>query len=99
MRLDLHLHHLQSSAKHTTENIRVPQFVLCAPIVRKLYEVGKGVLIEDEGKLVAVRSPICDLRGYVEEDFEADLKESMLERERDNSLKGQEKIRGFGFPR
>lgn len=73
MRLHLHLHHFQGPPQHTAQDIRIPQFVLCAPIVRQLDKVSKGVLVKDERKLVIVRSPVCDLRGDVEEYFEPDL--------------------------
>lgn len=73
MCLDLHLHHLKCAAKHAAEYVGVPQLVLGASVVGQFDKIGKGVLLKDERKLLAVTRPIRDRGCYIEEDLEADL--------------------------
>lgn len=72
---NLHLHHLKGASQDTAINIRIPELVLRPSIIWKLHEIGKGVLVKDKRELIAVTSPIRDLRGDIEEHFEADLRE------------------------
>lgn len=73
MCLDLHLYHFQSPSQHTTQYVGIPKLVLSTAVVGELYEVGEGVLIEDERELFAVACPIRNGRCYVEKDLEAHL--------------------------
>jgi hypothetical protein len=73
MSLDLHLYHLERAPQYPTEDIRIPQLLLCSSVIGEFHKVGQRVLFEDEGELFAVRRPICDCRGDVEEDFESNL--------------------------
>ena len=73
VRLDLHLHHLQGATEDPAVEVREPQLVLRAPVVRQLDKVREGVLVEDEGELLVVVGPVGDLGRDVQEDLEADL--------------------------
>lgn len=73
MSLNLHLDHLEGPAQDAAVDIAVPQLVLGAAVVGKLDEIGEGVLLEDEGELLAVARPVGNGRGDVEEDLKADL--------------------------
>ena len=73
MRLHLHLHHLKGPSQYSTQNIRIPKFVLRSSVIREFHEVGEGVLFEHEGELLAVASPVRNCRCYVEKYLEPDL--------------------------
>jgi hypothetical protein len=66
-------HHFECSAQDTTEDVGEPQLVLGFAVIRKLNEIGQGVLVEEQRELLVVRCPVGDCGSNVEEDFEADL--------------------------
>lgn len=72
--LDLHLHHFKSTPQDPTEDIRVPQLILCPAIVRELDKVCQGVLVKDERELLVIARPVRDRRCDVEEDLESNLR-------------------------
>jgi hypothetical protein len=69
-------YHFQGASENTAQNVRVPELVLCSPIVRELDKVSQRVVFEDEGELLVVTCPVGDGGRDVEEDLEPDLGEA-----------------------
>ena len=72
--LDLHLNHLQRAPQNTTQDVGVPQLVLCSTIVWQFHKIGEWVLVEHERELVVVACPVRHLGRDIEEDLEPDLR-------------------------
>jgi hypothetical protein len=68
--LHLHLNHLQGTPQHAAKYIRIPKLVLRSAIVGKLHEIGKGIVVDNQGELVVVARPVgnlwCDVQEYLE---------------------------------
>lgn len=66
-------YHLQSTPYNTGQDIRVPQLLLCPPIIWQFHEIRQWILLKDKPKALPILTPACHYWRHVHENLEADF--------------------------